>query len=138
MKNSLVNGQVASQMLLLPEVIDLKPADKVRILEAAEDLAKLGLVLEEFGTTAVIVRETPALLGECDVRALIADLAEEMAEWGKGFELTEKLHLICATMACHGSVRAGRKLNISEMNHLCGKWNARRIPGNVTMGGRHT
>lgn len=118
MKNSLVNGQVASQMLLLPEVIDLKPADKVRILEAAEDLAKLGLVLEEFGTTAVIVRETPALLGECDVRALIADLAEEMAEWGKGFELTEKLHLICATMACHGSVRAGRKLNISEMNHL--------------------
>ena len=118
MKSALVNGQVSSQMLLLPEVIDLKPADKVRLLDAAEDLAKLGLVIEEFGTTAIIVRETPALLGECDVHALIADLAEEMAEWGKGFELTEKLHLICATMACHGSVRAGRKLNIAEMNHL--------------------
>ncbi len=118
MKSALVNGQLSSQMLLLPEVIDLKPADKVRLLDAAEDLAKLGLVIEEFGTTAIIVRETPALLGECDVHALIADLAEEMAEWGKGFELTEKLHLICATMACHGSVRAGRKLNIAEMNHL--------------------
>ena len=118
MKSALVNGQVSSQMLLLPEVIDLKPADKVRLLDAAEDLAKLGLVIEEFGTTAIIVRETPALLGECDVHALITDLAEEMAEWGKGFELTEKLHLICATMACHGSVRAGRKLNIAEMNHL--------------------
>ena len=118
MKSALVNGQLSSQMLLLPEVIDLKPADKVRLLDAAEDLAKLGLVIEEFGTTAIIVRETPALLGECDVHAIIADLAEEMAEWGKGFELTEKLHLICATMACHGSVRAGRKLNIAEMNHL--------------------
>ena len=118
MKSALVNGQVSSQMLLLPEVIDLKPADKVRLLDAAADLAKLGLVIEEFGTTAIIVRETPALLGECDVHALITDLAEEMAEWGKGFELTEKLHLICATMACHGSVRAGRKLNIAEMNHL--------------------
>ena len=118
MKSALVNGQVSSQMLLLPEVIDLKPADKVRLLDAAEDLAKLGLVIEEFGTTAIIVRETPALLGECDVHALIADLAEEMAEWGKGFELTEKLHLICATMACHGSVRAGRALNFEEMNRL--------------------
>ena len=118
MKSALVNGQVSSQMLLLPEVIDLKPADKVHLLDAAADLAKLGLVIEEFGTTAIIVRETPALLGECDVHAIIADLAEEMAEWGKGFELTEKLHLICATMACHGSVRAGRKLNIAEMNHL--------------------
>ena len=118
MKSALVNGQVSSQMLLLPEVIDLKPADKVRLLDAAADLAKLGLVIEEFGITAIIVRETPALLGECDVHALITDLAEEMAEWGKGFELTEKLHLICATMACHGSVRAGRKLNIAEMNHL--------------------
>lgn len=118
MKENLAKGNPASQILLLPEIVELKPSDKNRILEAAGEFAKLGLVIEEFGTTDVIVRETPALLGDCDVKALIQDLADEMAEWGKGFELTEKLHLICATMACHGSVRAGRRLNIDEMNHL--------------------
>lgn len=118
MKDNLARGKVASQMLLIPEVIDLKPSDKVRILENAEELTKLGLQVEEFGPSAVIVREIPALLGDCDVKSLIQDIVEEMAEWGKGFELTEKLHLVCATMACHGSVRAGRRLNIDEMNRL--------------------
>lgn len=118
MKDNLARGNIASQMLLIPEVVDLKPSDKVRILENAEELGKLGLQVEEFGPSAVIVREIPALLGDCDVKALIRDVAEEMAEWGKGFELTEKLHLVCATMACHGSVRAGRRLNVDEMNHL--------------------
>ena len=111
-------SKVATQILLIPEVVDLSISGKTRILEAASELEKLGLVVEEFGSTAVIVRETPALLGECDVKKLINDLAEEMAEWGKGYSLTEKLHLICATIACHGSVRAGRKLNIEEMNQL--------------------
>ena len=118
MKKSLLEGKVTSQILLIPEVMDLSSVDKVRLLEAADELAKFGLVIEEFGTTAIIVREIPALLGDCDVRGLITDIAEEMAEWGRGFELTEKLHLICATMACHGSVRSGRKLNVAEMNHL--------------------
>ncbi|MBQ8631444.1 MAG: DNA mismatch repair endonuclease MutL [Alphaproteobacteria bacterium] len=118
MKDNLARGNIASQMLLIPEVVDLKPSDKVRILENAEELGKLGLQVEEFGPSAVIVREIHALLGDCDVKALIRDVAEEMAEWGKGFELTEKLHLVCATMACHGSVRAGRRLNVDEMNHL--------------------
>lgn len=118
MKDNLARGNIASQMLLIPEVVDLKPSDKVRILENAEELGKLGLQVEEFGPSAVIVREIPALLGDCDVKALIRDVAEEMAEWGKGFELTEKLHLVCATMACHGSVRAGRRLNVDQMNHL--------------------
>ncbi len=118
MKDNLARGNVASQMLLIPEVVDLKPSDKIRLLENAEELGKLGLQIEEFGPSAVIVREIPALLGDCDVKALIRDVVEEMAEWGKGFELTEKLHLVCATMACHGSVRAGRRLNVDEMNHL--------------------
>ena len=118
MKDNFARGKIASQMLLIPEVVDLKLSDKVRILENAEELAKLGLQIEEFGNSAVIVREIPALLGDCDVKSLIIDLAEEMAEWGKGFELTDKLHLVCATMACHGSVRAGRRLNIDEMNKL--------------------
>lgn len=119
LKNSLaVESKVATQILLIPEIVDLSISEKVRIVEAIPELQKLGLIVEEFGSTAVIVRETPALLGDCDIKALIKDLAEEMAEWGKGFSLTDKLHLICATVACHGSVRAGRKLNIEEMNRL--------------------
>ena len=119
LKKSLMNEQhVATQMLLIPEVVDLPAGDKLRILEAAENLKQLGLVVEEFGSTAVIVREIPALLGDIDVKALVHNLAEEMAEWGKEYSLSKKLHLICATMACHGSVRAGRRLNIEEMNHL--------------------
>ncbi len=118
MKENLGKGKAASQMLLIPEVVDLSLSDKTRLLEAAEELAKFGLAVEEFGPSAIIVRETPALLGDCDVKALITDLAEEMAEWGKEYVLSEKLHLVCATMACHGSVRAGRRLNLDEMNRL--------------------
>lgn len=118
LKAGLDEHKPASQMLLLPEIVDLPLPEKNRILEAAEELAHLGLDLEEFGPSAIIVRATPALLGEVDAAALIKDLAEQMAEWGNGFELREKLHLVCATMACHGSVRAGRRLTLEEMNRL--------------------
>ena len=101
--------RVATQMLLIPEVVDLSLSEKTRIMENAADLEKLGLVVEEFGSTAVIVREIPALIANADIKKLITDLAQEMAEWGKSFSLTQKLHLVCATIACHGSVRAGRK-----------------------------
>ena len=109
---------MATQMLLIPEVVDLSLSEKTRIMENAADLEKLGLVVEEFGSTAVIVREIPALITNADIKKLITDLAQEMAEWGKSFSLTQKLHLVCATIACHGSVRAGRQMNIEEMNRL--------------------
>lgn len=118
LKESLLKGKPASQMLLIPEIVDLDMSEKDRILAAAGELEKLGLVVEEFGSTAVIVREIPALINGANVKSLIKDLAQEMAEWGTGFELTEKLHLVCATIACHGSVRAGRRLNAEEMNRL--------------------
>ncbi len=112
------NGRLASQMLLIPEVVDLDASAKERILSLTAELNQLGLVIEEFGTTAVIVREVPALIKDCDVKKLITDLAEEIAEWGGEYALTDKLHHICATFACHGSVRAGRALNFDEMNRL--------------------
>ncbi len=108
----------ASQILLIPEIVDLSMSEKNKLLSVIDDLAKLGLEIEEFGTTAVLVRATPALLGEVDAKALVKDLAEQVLEWGSGFNLKEKLHLVCATLACHGSVRAGRRLNIEEMNKL--------------------
>ena len=110
--------KVPAQMLLIPEVVDLGLAEKTALLENAEELGKLGLALEEFGQTAVIVREVPALIAECNVKELIHNLAEQIREWGKDFALEEKINHFCATMACHGSVRAGRSLNLAEMNRL--------------------
>ncbi len=118
LKSGLAEKNPVSQILLLPEIVDLSLVEKEKILEASEELAKLGLDIEEFGTTAVIVRATPALLGEIDVQELIRDLAAQVTEWGGAFDLKEKLHLVCATMACHGSIRAGRRLKIDEMNKL--------------------
>lgn len=118
LKASLTENKPQSQMLLIPEIVELAAGEKNRILEAAQELAKLGLEVEDFGVTAVIVRATPALLGEVNAQELVKDLAEQMAEWNNGFELQDKLHSVCATMACHGSVRAGRRLSIEEMNRL--------------------
>ena len=119
MKQSMAkHEQVQTQMLLLPEVVDLSLSEKENILEYAPQLAQLGLRLEEFGTSAVLVREIPALLGETDVKKLVRDMAAEISEWGSEYALSDKIHHICATIACHGSVRAGRSLNIEEMNRL--------------------
>jgi len=119
MKQSMAkNERVPSQILLLPEIVDLASLEKENILSFASQLSQLGLVLEEFGTTAVIVREIPALLGNTDVKKLIKDIAAEISEWGNEFSLSDKIHHICATIACHTSVRAGRSLNTEEMNHL--------------------
>ncbi len=119
MKKALTEGRKpATQMLLIPEIVELNLPDKQRLLENAVGLSDLGLVIEEFGPAAVIVREIPALIKDCDVRRLVNDLAEQIAEWGTDFALEDKLNHICATIACHGSVRAGRSLNLAEMNHL--------------------
>lgn len=119
MKQSMLkNERIPSQMLLLPEVVDLSLSEKENLLEYGETFTKLGLGLEEFGPQAVLVREIPALLGDTDVKKLIKDLAAEISEWGSAYALEDKIHHICATMACHGSVRAGRSLNLEEMNRL--------------------
>lgn len=111
-------GEVARQILLLPEVVELDEPGAVRVATAAAELAKLGLVVEGFGPGAVVVREVPALLGDTDVKGLVADLAEGLAEWGTAQALEDRLGDVVATMACHGSVRAGRRLRIEEMNAL--------------------
>lgn len=110
--------QQPAQMLLLPEVVDLSLSEKAALMEYAEQLTVIGLKIEEFGASAILVREIPALLGQTDVKELIKDLAAQINEWGNAYALDEKIHHICATVACHGSVRAGRALNIEEMNRL--------------------
>ncbi len=118
MKAEMAEGQVARQTLLLPEVVSLDPAEAERVAGRAGELAELGLVLEAFGPGAVLVREIPALLGDCDVQGLVRDIADDLAENGSPLALKERLGEICGTMACHGSVRAGRRLSAPEMNAL--------------------
>jgi DNA mismatch repair protein MutL len=109
---------VARQILLLPDVVELDEASALRLSARAGELEELGLVLEAFGSGAVVVREVPALLGECDIQGLVRDLADELAEMDQTLALRERLDNVCASMACHGSVRAGRRLNVEEMNAL--------------------
>lgn len=118
MKVEMAGGGVARQALLLPEVVELDPAEAERVVARAEELEALGLVVESFGPGAVLVRETPALLGETDVSGLIRDIADDLAENGQALALKERLEEVCGTMACHGSVRAGRRLTAPEMNAL--------------------
>jgi DNA mismatch repair protein MutL len=118
MKQALGDGGVKRQGLLIPEVVELDPASAERLVARAGELAELGLVLEAFGQGAVVVREVPALLGEVDVKGLVRDLADEIAEFGAALGLKEKLEEVCGTLACHGSVRAGRRLNLAEMDAL--------------------
>jgi DNA mismatch repair protein MutL len=118
MKKSLANGGVARQPLLIPEVVDLDPSEVTRVAARAGELAELGLVIEEFGPDAVVVREVPAMLGKLDVKGLIRDLADEIAETGNALSLKERLEEVSGTLACHMSVRAGRRLNAEEMNVL--------------------
>jgi DNA mismatch repair protein MutL len=118
MKKALANGGVARQPLLVPEVVSLDPAEVARLASRADELAELGLVLEPFGPDAVMVRETPALLGQIDAAVLLRDLADELAETGAATSLKERLDHVAATLACHTSVRSGRRLNAEEMNAL--------------------
>jgi DNA mismatch repair protein MutL len=118
MKAEIDDGGVARQALLLPEVVELDPAEAERIAGRSEELAALGLLVEPFGPGAVLVRETPAMLGETDVAGLIRDIADDLAENGAALALKERLEEVSSTMACHGSVRAGRRLTGAEMNAL--------------------
>jgi DNA mismatch repair protein MutL len=118
MKAALEQSGVARQILLIPEIVELDEADVERLCGRANELARYGLVIEPFGPGAVAVRETPGLLGEIDARALVRDLAEHLAEWDEALPLERRLMHVAATMACHGSVRAGRRLKPEEMNAL--------------------
>lgn len=118
MRRAMANGGVARQALLLPEVVELEEPACDRIEARLAELEEMGLELERFGPRAILVRATPALLGHGDIKGLITDLADELAAYDSALSLKEKLDLVAATMACHGSVRAGRLLSVAEMNAL--------------------
>ena len=117
LKAKLASG-VPSQLLLVPEIIDMPEEDVNRLINFAGDFHKLGLEIEAFGPGAIAVRATPALLGETNAARLLQDLADEIAEWDSAESLEARLHHVAATMACHGSVRSGRILKQQEMDEL--------------------
>ncbi|MCX7364470.1 MAG: DNA mismatch repair endonuclease MutL [Alphaproteobacteria bacterium] len=118
LKHQLEAEGVKRQALLLPEVVDVGEDGARRLTQRSAELADMGLVLEPFGLGAIVVREVPALLGETDIQGLVRDLADELAEMGDHLALKERVEQVCGTLACHTSVRAGRRLTVEEMNAL--------------------
>jgi DNA mismatch repair protein MutL len=124
---------VETQLLLIPEIVDLDAASCARLTAAAEDLAALGLVLEPFGGTSICLRETPALLGRPDARRLLADVADALAEEGAP-GLAARLDAVLSRMSCHGSIRAGRRLTPPEMDALLRAMEATPLSGTCNHG----
>jgi DNA mismatch repair protein MutL len=118
LKASLARNGVQRQILLIPDIVEMDEATVERLLMREQELASFGLAIESFGPGAVAVRETPSLLGRVDAAALLRDLSEHMDEWDEALPLERRLMHVAATMACHGSVRAGRRLKPEEMNAL--------------------
>ncbi len=118
MKLELASNTIKTQLLLLPEIITLSPEQLEAVNRNLESLKQLGLSIEAFGNDSVIVRETPALLGEVDVQVLVKDIAEELVGLSNSTSLEDKISHVLATISCHGSIRSGRILSVVEMNQL--------------------
>jgi len=118
MKRAMEKSGIVRQPLLVPEVVSLDPAEVERIASRSAELAEFGLMVEAFGPDAVVVREVPAMLGQMDLKGLMRDLADDIAETGSALSLKERLEEVAGTLACHTSVRAGRRLTAEEMNAL--------------------
>ncbi|WP_375619576.1 MULTISPECIES: DNA mismatch repair endonuclease MutL [unclassified Bartonella] len=130
LKNALYSKPLPSQLLLIPEIVELSEEDATCLLTHKDALQKFGLGIEPFGPGAIVVRETPSMLGEINVQALIKDLADEAAEYDTTNNLKAMLDYVAATMACHGSIRSGRLLRPEEMNTLLRQMEA--IPNTST------
>lgn len=118
LKTQMAENGVASQALLIPEIVELSEGDAARLLELADDLARLGLVIEPFGAAAIAVRETPAILGNVNAKGMILDILDELADLGDSLTVQARLEAVLSSVACHGSIRSGRRMQADEMNAL--------------------
>lgn len=134
LKRQMEERGVAAQALLIPEIVELSPSDAARLLDLAEDLARLGLGIEPFGGSAIAVRETPAILGEIDAGALLRDVLDEIADMGDSQQLRARIDAVLSRMACHGSIRSGRQMRVEEMNALLREMEATPLSGQCNHG----
>ena len=134
MKQEQASAGIKRQTLLLPEIVDLPDEALKAILSRQQDLHQLGLVIDKFGLTAIMVREVPAILGKADWKQLIYDLSSEILDMDTTLQLSEQLNEIMGTLACHNSVRAGRQLSLDEMNALLRQMEATPYSGQCNHG----
>jgi DNA mismatch repair protein MutL len=134
LKAEMAEKGIRRQGLLIPEVIELQRDQCHKLLELSEDLEALGLIIESFGGNAIVVREIPAILGQGDIKALILDIVDDLDEMGSSAKLKETIDEILGTMACHGSIRAGRRLSLQEMNELLRQMEATPYSGQCNHG----
>ncbi len=125
---------ISAQALLIPEIVELSPTDATRLIDAAPDLARLGLVIEPFGGHAIAIRETPAILGPISGEALIRDILDELTDAGDSRLLQSKIDAILSRMSCHGSIRSGRQMRAEEMNALLREMEATPLSGQCNHG----
>lgn len=134
LKAQMAERGVAAQALLIPEIVELSSGDCARLEDFAEDLRALGLTIEPFGGSAVAVRETPAILGEVDAKALVLDILDELADAGDSATLKARIDAILSRVACHGSIRSGRRMRVEEMNALLREMEATPLSGQCNHG----
>jgi DNA mismatch repair protein MutL len=134
LKRQMDETGIKAQSLLIPEIVELSASDAARLLEAAADLAVLGLTVEPFGGSAVAVRETPAILGNVSAKALVRDVLDELADQGDAPTLRARVDAILSRMACHGSIRSGRQMRAEEMNALLREMEATPMSGQCNHG----
>ncbi len=118
LKTQMAQNGVSAQALLIPDVIEMSESDSARLLEIADDLTRMGLTIEPFGNGAVVVRETPAILGEVNADALLRDILDELDDQGEARAVQDRIEAILSRVACHGSIRSGRQMRAEEMNAL--------------------
>ena len=134
LKRQMAETGIRAQALLIPEIVELSPADAARLLDAAPALARIGLAIEPFGGNAIAIRETPAILGPVNGEALLRDILDELAEAGDSTLVQAKIDAILSRMACHGSVRSGRQMRPEEMNALLREMEATPLSGQCNHG----
>ncbi|MDX8354559.1 DNA mismatch repair endonuclease MutL [Cognatiyoonia sp. IB215182] len=134
LKKQMAENGVAAQALLIPEIVEMNAGDAAQLLETADDLARLGLTIEPFGGGAIAVRETPAILGEVNAEAMLRDILDELADQGDSASLLSKIEAILSRVACHGSIRSGRRMQGAEMNALLREMEATPLSGQCNHG----
>jgi DNA mismatch repair protein MutL len=134
LKAQMAENGVASQALLIPDIVEMSAADAAQLLEVADELARFGLGIEAFGGGAIAVRETPAILGTCDASALLRDILDELTDQGESLQLQSKIEAILSRIACHGSIRTGRRMRAEEMNALLRDMEATPLSGQCNHG----
>ena len=130
----MAENAVPAQALLIPDVVEMSDGDAARLMDVSYDLARMGLTVEPFGAGAVVVRETPAILGEVNSKALLNDILDELSDTGEARALQERIEAILSRVACHGSIRSGRQMRAEEMNALLREMEATPYSGQCNHG----